>query len=240
MTAIIWFRNDLRLSDNPALVYASKSSHLIPVYILDTAESYDLSTFEDPTQRLQKAQDNHHLHHSLFTLHTQISRHGNRLILRSGDPAEVMIKLVMESGATVVVWNESATFQTAHQDSLIRARLESVGVQVMITTTNDSDPPVPVPTIPGPGIQLIGEPINRWQLLPQPHQVPAFSPKCPPGEIEAIDCLKAIIENVGTEKRSIEEWELDVSDRLGLYLKFGELSRRVVGQTLKGCRKPLQ
>ena len=34
--AIHWFRQDLRLSDNPALVKASKHDKVLPIYIYDT------------------------------------------------------------------------------------------------------------------------------------------------------------------------------------------------------------
>ena len=37
--ALHWFRQDLRLSDNPALHEASKHDELIPVYILDDFNS---------------------------------------------------------------------------------------------------------------------------------------------------------------------------------------------------------
>jgi len=38
--AIVWFRQDLRLADNPALTAAAASGQpLLPVYILDSGES---------------------------------------------------------------------------------------------------------------------------------------------------------------------------------------------------------
>jgi deoxyribodipyrimidine photo-lyase len=35
MTTIVWFRQDLRLHDNPALFAACAQGDVIPVYILD-------------------------------------------------------------------------------------------------------------------------------------------------------------------------------------------------------------
>ena len=36
MTAIVWFRRDFRLADNPALTAAAESDHsILPVYIHD-------------------------------------------------------------------------------------------------------------------------------------------------------------------------------------------------------------
>ena len=35
MTTIVWFRQDLRISDNPALAAAAKRGPVVPLYILD-------------------------------------------------------------------------------------------------------------------------------------------------------------------------------------------------------------
>ena len=36
---ILWFRQDLRLSDNPALTNAINNNNILPIYIDDTANS---------------------------------------------------------------------------------------------------------------------------------------------------------------------------------------------------------
>ena len=44
--AIHWFRQDLRLSDNPALNEAVKHDEVLPIYILDDHNSGDFSMGE--------------------------------------------------------------------------------------------------------------------------------------------------------------------------------------------------
>ena len=39
MKTIMWFRQDLRISDNPALLEAVSSGEIIPIYILDDINS---------------------------------------------------------------------------------------------------------------------------------------------------------------------------------------------------------
>jgi hypothetical protein len=34
-TTLVWFRNDLRVSDNPALCEAARRGAVVPVYVLD-------------------------------------------------------------------------------------------------------------------------------------------------------------------------------------------------------------
>ena len=41
MRAIHWFRNDLRVADNPAL-YAASEKDVLPVFILDTHDAKNL------------------------------------------------------------------------------------------------------------------------------------------------------------------------------------------------------
>ena len=38
MTTIVWFRQDLRLADNPALEFAAKRGRVIPVYVLEETQ----------------------------------------------------------------------------------------------------------------------------------------------------------------------------------------------------------
>ena len=40
---IHWFRNDLRLDDNPSLVKATENSELIPIYIFDENATVDFN-----------------------------------------------------------------------------------------------------------------------------------------------------------------------------------------------------
>ena len=41
--SIFWFRQDLRISDNPGLTHAVESGSVLPIYILDDANSGEFS-----------------------------------------------------------------------------------------------------------------------------------------------------------------------------------------------------
>ncbi|MCP5081467.1 MAG: deoxyribodipyrimidine photo-lyase [Alphaproteobacteria bacterium] len=43
MTTVVWFRNDLRVSDHPALAHAAKRGPVIPVYVLDDTDPWPLA-----------------------------------------------------------------------------------------------------------------------------------------------------------------------------------------------------
>ncbi len=87
MTSIVWFRQDLRLHDNPALVAACAAGDIIPVYVLDD---------DAPGDRQMGGASRWWLHHSLASL--QASLPG--LILRRGNAVATLLSLAAQTGAT--------------------------------------------------------------------------------------------------------------------------------------------
>ncbi len=90
---IHWFRQDLRLSDNPALTAACQEGRVIPLFILNEAES---------RARAYGGASKNWLHHSLKALNASLK---GKLVIRRGDPSTIIKTLVQEAGATGVFWN---------------------------------------------------------------------------------------------------------------------------------------
>ncbi|MBG0516000.1 deoxyribodipyrimidine photo-lyase, partial [Elizabethkingia meningoseptica] len=86
---ILWFRRDLRLSDQRALVAAAGEGPVIPVYILDD---------DTPKHRKMGGASRWWLHHSLASLDKSLRDKGSRLILRRGKSDEQLAKIAQESG----------------------------------------------------------------------------------------------------------------------------------------------
>ena len=81
-TSIVWFRNDLRVLDNPALIDAIKNSDdIIPLFILD---SKILKAKNASSNR------NRFLLESLEDLDDSLIKIDGKLILRNGDPSEIL------------------------------------------------------------------------------------------------------------------------------------------------------
>ena len=87
---IVWFRRDLRLSDQAAVAAAASNGPVIPVYILDD---------ETPKHRKMGAASRWWLHHSLNSLDQHLREKGSRLTLRHGDSAEILANIVRQTGA---------------------------------------------------------------------------------------------------------------------------------------------
>jgi deoxyribodipyrimidine photo-lyase len=95
MTApsLLWFRQDLRLADHPALQAAASSGPVVGVYVLDEAGG--------GPWRLGGAQ-RWWLHHSLAALGQALAARGGTLVLRRGDPVAEIPRLAAEVGAGAV------------------------------------------------------------------------------------------------------------------------------------------
>ena len=99
MTALVWFRNDLRVSDNAALAAASKSGRpVLAVYILNDAHAW-------PLGRAARVW----LHESLQSLSESLLNLGVTLLLKRGRPVDVIRTLIEEHDICEVHWNREYT-----------------------------------------------------------------------------------------------------------------------------------
>lgn len=118
-TAIVWFRQDLRLSDNPALFRACEDGHsIVPVYILDddNADSWAMG-----------GASRWWLHHSLKSLNNDLS---GKLMIRRGDAKSILPQLVRETGAEAVYWNRCYEPWRIERDKDIKADLKNQDIDV--------------------------------------------------------------------------------------------------------------
>ena len=85
---IMWFRQDLRLADHPALTAAAAAGPVIPVFILDD---------ETPKDWRWGGASRWWLHKSLVALNTKLP-----LVLRRGEAVSVLERLIAETGAASI------------------------------------------------------------------------------------------------------------------------------------------
>ncbi|WP_022707004.1 cryptochrome/photolyase family protein [Paracoccus zeaxanthinifaciens] len=102
MTVICWFRRMLRLDDHPALVAAAREGAVIPLVILDPQEA-----------RLRPASAQRQAM-SLPRLEASLKSRHSRLIVRRGDPAEVLEAIARETGADTVHTTTGFPFYSDH------------------------------------------------------------------------------------------------------------------------------
>jgi deoxyribodipyrimidine photo-lyase len=111
---IIWFRNDLRLLDNPIIQYASATNKpIIPIYILDQTHTWQPG-----------AASKLWLHHSLISLSQDLNNIGSQLIILEGDSAKTLKQFIQDSGADEIVWNKRYEPELSIRDEQIVPELD--------------------------------------------------------------------------------------------------------------------
>ncbi len=116
---IVWFRADLRLADNPALLAAGEiGAPVLPVFILD----------ESPPVRPLGGAARWWLDKSLRSLAADLRTMGLRLILRRGAAGHAIKRLVAETGATGVFWNRLYDPGSVSRDRGLKADLQASGI----------------------------------------------------------------------------------------------------------------
>ena len=115
MTTIVWFRRDLRISDNPALAAASKRGAVVPLFILD-----------EEGRRPFGSASRWWLHHSLAALDKSLGG----LVLRRGNPAQLLPQIAKAAGADMVTWNRCHEPDALACDETVVAALDRAGIAV--------------------------------------------------------------------------------------------------------------
>lgn len=246
--ALVWFRQDLRLSDNPALEYALKQhENALLLYILDedSANPWPLGA----AQRWW-------LHHSLSELSNAIAERGGQLILRRGHPEQILQEIVATQPIQAVYWNRCYEPYAIARDTRLKAELIQKELQVKTFNASLLQEPwnvlnkqgqffkvytpywrhclktlMPRPLYPTPKKitsfdAIKSDMLADWNLLPQhPNWAAEFSALWQPGEAGAQTKLEEFLQHklicYATQRDFPNQ---DVTSRLSPHLHFGEIS----------------
>ena len=126
--AILWFRNDLRLHDNEALVDALQlNSEVIPVYVMDPR------LFEGKTPlgfaKLGEFRRKFLLE-SLHNLRGQFRSKGAELYIREGLPEEIIPQMAQELKTSSVYCNRERTTEEVYVQDQMEKNLWSIGQEM--------------------------------------------------------------------------------------------------------------
>jgi deoxyribodipyrimidine photo-lyase len=244
-TAIHWFRQDLRLSDNPALDSAAQYETLIPIYILDEVNSGEFK---------MGAASKWWLHQSLTKLNESLD---GKLLVYQGNPHEILNKLIEEQEVSYVTWNRCYEPWRIDRDKEIKRNFEDKNVAVESfsasllwepwTISKDDGTPYRVftpfykkgclnseePRLPAGKVDLSNlysedlssGSIKDLNLLPTIKWYKSFEEEWNPGEIGAEQNLNSFLDSGllnYKEGRNFPSQEF--VSRLSPHLHFGEIS----------------
>ena len=252
---LLWFRQDLRLSDQAALAAAVQDGAVIPVYILDD---------DTPRQWAMGGASRWWLHHSLASLDTSLRAMGSRLILRRGRCADVLAELAKQTGARRVHglhhyepwWRnaEKAVGKTLdlilHDGGLLlppgAVRTGAGGIYRIYTPFSRAvmehmPPPDPISrvrTIAAPTSWPQSDDLASWDLLPtDPDWASGFSGDWSPGEEGARANVAAFVDEVGDYPTARNLPSVEGTSRLSPHLHFGEVSPAYVWHRILSSKK---
>lgn len=120
-TTLVWFRHDLRLADNPALLAAvHEGGCVVPVFIWSP---------EEEGRWQPGAASRWWLHQSLAQLDASLRQRGSRLIVRRGPALETLRQLIEETGGTGVYWNRRYEPAAIERDRRLKTALHQDGLR---------------------------------------------------------------------------------------------------------------
>ena len=247
--AIVWFRQDLRISNNAALTAALEHhARVIPVFILEPADSGDWQ---------HGAASRWWLYHSLKALSSSLRELGSRLIVRTGsDCQSTLHTLIAETKATYVYWNRLYEPRYIERDKGIKQSLRDRGVEVSSYNSNllfepwqiskndggpfrvftpfwkaclrsglPGNPDEAVERMPAVSTRIQSVRLESLGLLPKIRWDTGLSHHWQPGEIGAHQRLEEFLDRaVMNYQEDRNRPDIDGTSMLSAHLHFGEIS----------------
>ncbi|KAM4074398.1 hypothetical protein ACB094_10G090500 [Castanea mollissima] len=138
-TAILWFRNDLRVLDNEALFKAWLSSDsVLPVYCLDPRLFGTTYHFGFPKTGALRAQ---FLIECLADLKKNLIKCGLNLLIRHGKPEEILPSLAKAFGAHTVYAQKETCSEELNVERLVSKGLQQVVLQSSSESRSNTNNP---------------------------------------------------------------------------------------------------
>jgi len=247
-TSVLWFRRDLRLADHPALLAAADAAgggDVLPLFVVDPA-------LWDPAGPSRRAW----LADSLRALAADLD---GALVVRHGDPADVLAEVVAAAGARSVHVTADTGPYGRRRDAAVGERLRGTGTPLMATGTPYAVGPGSVVNGSGERYQVFTPFLRAWlrhgwpapgarradvrwtrrvesEPLPEAPRVPDL--ELPPaGERAALERWRAFLE--GPLDHYHETRDLPArpgTSSMSAHLKYGEVHPRTLLADLAGRR----
>ncbi|KPM47186.1 DASH family cryptochrome [Jiulongibacter sediminis] len=123
---LFWFRNDLRLHDNEALLRAADLGRVLPVYVIDPSQ-FDETKFGYKKTGVYRAK---FLLESLQDLKKNLQSKGSDLIIRIGDPSIELAKIAQERDVLYVLASKEVTQEETSLEFELSQNLKRLNIDM--------------------------------------------------------------------------------------------------------------
>jgi len=240
---IVWFKKDLRITDNPALHHAIKKGKIIPIYIFDESDAGDFKMGKSSIWWL---------HQSLKSLSENLD---GKLQIFKGNSQKILEEVIKKIDATSVYWNICYEPWALARDKKIEKFLKDQNINVQIFNATLLWHPEEIVKKDGTPYKVFTPFFKNGclkyesprEVISKPKKIDALHKKIgisidnlnlldkaidkklskywQPGEYYAIQHLKDFIKNgLHDYKRGRDFPSLEVTSKLSPYLQFGEIS----------------
>ncbi len=252
-TAIIWFRYDLRLKDNLALLEACNNfDKILPLYIYDPKNI--------PVGEAQKWW----LHQSLTALREALRAKKSDLIILKGDANKILLDLVEDHKIAAIFWSRRYDAKGMEYDAKVKENIQKIGLRAESFPGLLLNEPWTIKNKTGeyfkvftpfwkhcltvinpheieklhlkPALSSVKScNINELELLPHsPNWAKHFGEFWQPGEEGAHKLLHEFLEQKITKYASNRDVpSLNGTSKLSPHLHFGEISPNYIWQQVK-------
>jgi len=148
-TILVWFRNDLRIHDNEILLEAiRKADNILPVYCFDPYYFTKSASGAPKTGNFR----GRFLLESVADLRKNLREHGAELIIRTGNPAEILPQLAEQYHVSEVYHHREVAYEETEISEHVEAALWKIRLNLKHfighTLYHKEDLPFPIKDIP--------------------------------------------------------------------------------------------
>lgn len=257
--SIVWFQQDLRIEDQPALSLAiQKGGPVIPLYIWSPEEEDEWAL---------GGASRWWLHHSLASLQRELKSIGLDLILKHSSSWKAIKEIVLKTGADAVFWNRRYEPYAIKRNAWIKSELTQLSIKAEIandavifepwTIMNGTNKPYQIFTHFWKKCCSLGEPpqpalkpktlkpyqaaaelsslsLDQLPLLPHIHWDQGLAEYWKPGSLGAKETLKRALEKRLTLYSTARDYPAEKgTTELSPHLHFGEISVRSIWHSVR-------
>ena len=176
-TLIYWFRNDLRLDDNPGLIQACQQANNLLLIYCRRSTAWQMTRWNVPRTSWHRQ---HFLASTLADLAMQLKSHDSNLLEIQGNPTKLLPALARAIGVTTVYCEDIAAPEEQEEVAALRAAGLSVKTAWQSSLLDPADLPFALDALPDV-FTSFRTTVERHHVLPpaplaRPPKIPALPP----------------------------------------------------------------